>query len=101
MIADRHPSPRKFYKNTVFFLLAIFFSFSLITIALDQHFDGYSPTCLICQAKSSINGTESAFILEFNTTITNFVRNEHPTNFPIPILSLFLNKSPPKYFLVY
>jgi hypothetical protein len=92
------PSPRQFYKKTVFFLLTIFFSFSLIVIALDQHFNRYSPTCLICQAKSSINGAESSFVLEFDSAIGNSVLDEHPLNFTIPVLSLFQNKSPPKSF---
>jgi hypothetical protein len=92
------PFRRQFYEKTVFLFLAIFFSFGLLVIALDQHFDGYSPTCLMCEAKSSINGIGSSFVLEFDPIIINFVLNEHPLNFTIPALSISQNKSPPKSF---
>ncbi len=98
MIAMSSPFP--LYKRTLFLLLLLFFSFSLIVITLDKHFNNYSPTCPKCRVKVSLNGTESFFVLKVPPSIAHFVLTETPGNFIIPILSPFQNKSPPKSFHV-
>jgi hypothetical protein len=95
-VLNAMPFHRQFYEKSVFIFLAIFFTFGFIVIVLDQHFAGYSPTCLICEAKSSINGSGSFFVLELDPVIIKFVLNEYPLNFTIPVISIFQNKSPPK-----
>ncbi len=95
MRTDRPVTIIQFYKKTVLFLLAILFTFSLLVIALDQHFYGFSPTCLICRTKSSINNIDVSSFLESYPTITYFVLDEFQVKVAILVLSPFQNKSPP------
>ena len=88
------------YKKKVILLLAILFFFSLLVIALDQHLNGFSRTCLICQTKISINGISDSYILEFYPTITCHVLEENLLNFTLPLVFPFQNKSPPPYFMI-
>lgn len=83
------------YKKILAFLLAIYFSFVLIGIALDQHFQGFSKNCLICRTKSMISGLEAFFIFDFFPKITWLVFVQFPLKLDkIYFLSL-QNKSPP------
>ena len=84
------------YKKPVVVLLAIFFSFSLVVIALDQHFQGFSKSCLICRTKSSINGIAASFVLEFNPIKAYCVLDEYLLTLTIHFLSHSQNKSPPQ-----
>jgi len=85
----------QFFPKTIFILLVIIFPSVLLAIALDQHFQGYSSTCPICEAKYSFNGTESPFAFEFYFKIVNYVLGEPPISQTTPFVLHLQNKSPP------
>ena len=52
------PTLKHVYRKTIIFPVVIFLLLSLMVLAIDQHFNGISPTCAICMAKISWNGGE-------------------------------------------
>jgi hypothetical protein len=86
------------YKKPIALLVVLYFSFTLMGMALDQHFHGFSKGCLICRTKSSINGLEDSFILEFLPTITYHFFNQFLMKLAILVIIPFQNKSPPQSF---
>jgi hypothetical protein len=103
MSPDRPITIIQCYKREVFLLLTILLFFSLIVISIDQHFNGFSKKCLICQTRISINGISSisdSSILKFSPTITYYFLEENLFNFTIPLVSPFQNKSPPPIHLL-
>jgi hypothetical protein len=83
------------YKKFISFFLAIIFPFVLLAIGLDQHSEGYSSTCPICQAKYSFKGTGASFAVEFHLKIVHFLLREPPIDPTAPFVLPLQNKSPP------
>jgi hypothetical protein len=100
MSTDRLISTIPCYKKIVAFLVSIFFSLALVGIALDQHFQSFSKSCLICQTKSSIKGLEAYFTLDFYPKIAFHFFNQFLLKLPILDLLPSQNKSPPQINLI-
>ncbi len=83
------------YKKAIALLLSLFFSFALAGIALDQHFLGFSKSCLICRTKSSINGLEPSFSLDLFPKIIYYFLDQLPIKITILVLLTLNNKAPP------
>ena len=88
---------RNLFSKKSVLILVIIFSFGLLAIALDQHVEGYSSTCPICQAKYLFNDGESSAAVDFYIIRANLTSSDPSVNIPAPFLSPFSNKSPPKY----
>lgn len=87
-----------FYKKAAFPLIALFI-ISFTVMALDQHYEGYSWSCPICQAKISFNGTQDAIILPFYPTIAYHPILETFYTITIPVVFCVQNKAPPEFSL--
>jgi hypothetical protein len=96
MSPDRPITIIQCYKKEVFLFLTILFLLSLFVVAVDQHFNGFSKKCLICQTRISFNGISDSYVLKFYPTIAYHVFEENLLNFTIPLISPFQNKSPPQ-----
>ncbi|MDQ5986325.1 MAG: hypothetical protein CSYNP_02046 [Syntrophus sp. SKADARSKE-3] len=63
---------KHFHKKFPILILSILLAWSAFVIAFDQHNDGFSPLCPICQAENSINGTQGTFVLDFYPTLSRY-----------------------------
>ena len=77
-------------------ILAIFFVWSILAIALDQHDGGFSPICPICHVKISINGTQSPFALNFYPASSCQYYDVKSLGLSVPISLPFEGRAPPE-----
>ncbi|HET6460773.1 MAG TPA: hypothetical protein VFG29_08305 [Syntrophales bacterium] len=85
------------YKKIVLFV-TLSWTFSFILIALDQHVEGFSSTCPVCQLKISVNGTGHTAVIEIYPTVTYYDQIEYPSGVTIPMSSPFVTRAPPELF---
>jgi len=88
----------RFCKKAAFPLIA-FFIISFTVMALDQHYEGYSPSCPICQAKILFNGIQDAVILPFYPVIAYHPFLKSFYIIAIPVVLSFQNRAPPEFSL--
>jgi hypothetical protein len=79
-------------------ILWVLFVWSLITIALDQHYYIYSDTCPICHAKNDINGTVNSFELNAYLVRVHYYLTEKLFDVTSPITLFCQGRAPPELF---
>jgi hypothetical protein len=81
-------------KKTAPFLV-VFWILSLFAFAVDQHYNGYSRGCPICNSEQSFNGGQNSITIIFHPIIAYHDSVEKLLGITIPILLSFENKASP------